>query len=521
VQDDWRATKDLTVNIGLAWALASPITEVAGRQANFDFPTGKLLVTGPLSKLNCSMCVPSDGAVGVQFDKTALEPRIGLAWKPMGSQNTAIRAGYAIFHDSSWNQGAQGLWLNPPYFAESDNFIGFAIGPCPYRNTTIDCGLSRSFLPIFTAPPNPASFQGTFWAQNRNFKQGMVQQFNVNVERQLPGSTVLTVGYAGSRSTHILVSDINLNVHSPSACGVVPGYTLGCGLSNSTNPYPNLGTIANFGDVGRAKYDSLQIKAETKERHGLYALLGYTYSRTYDSGMPDNLGTFPGAMYWPLPGGQKLDWALSQINLDHQFTASVLYNLPFGKGKRFGGNWNGAANAILGGWEMDVIEKATSGFPLFVVDSFNNSGVNFQWNGEPVNRPDLVGNPFQPGPVAANPNCPFTPPAQVHTITAWFNPCAFMPATAGELGNAPRAPFSGPRFVNTDLSLIKHIPLREQMNLDFRAEFFNLLNHPQFYLSGGTSAGGMQDIEEASTFAVINQTVNNPRVIQFALKLQF
>jgi hypothetical protein len=518
VQDDWRATKDLTVNLGLAWALATPVTEAHGRQANFNFTTGQLLVTGPLAQMNCSICVHSDGAVGVQFDKRALEPRIGLAWKPMGSQNTAIRAGYAIFHDSSWNQGGQGLWLNPPYFAESDNFIGFAIGPCPYKNTTIDCGLSRSFLPVITAPPDPSTFPGTFWAQKPDFKQGTVQQFNINVERQLPGSSVLTVGYAGSRSSHILVSDLNLNVHSPSACGVVPGYTLGCGLSTTTNPYP-YGTIANFGDVGRAKYDSLQVKLETKERHGLYGLLGYTYSRTYDSGMPDNLGTFPGATYWPLPGAQKLDWGLSQLNLDHQFTASVLYNLPFGKGKRFGNSWSGATNTILGNWEVDVIEKATSGFPLFVVDSFNNSGVNFQWNGTPLNRPNLVGDPNQPGQVAANPGC--QAPAQVHTLTNWFNPCAFMAAPTGELGNAPRTPVSGPRFVNTDLSVIKHFQLREQMNLDFRAEFFNFLNHPQFFLGGGSSASGMQDIEEPSTFGVVNQTAGNPRLIQFALKLQF
>ncbi|HEV2116628.1 MAG TPA: carboxypeptidase-like regulatory domain-containing protein [Terriglobales bacterium] len=521
VEDDWRATKDLTVNLGVAWALVTPITESRGRQANFDFATGKLLVAGPLSGLSCSLCVQSDGSVGIQFDKTAFEPRIGLAWKPRGSQNTAIRAGYAIFHDSSWNQGAQGLWENPPYLAESDNFISFAIGACPFGNTTVDCGLSRSFLPVITSPPNPDTFPGTLQSQNLNFRQGMVQQFNANFERQLPGNAVVTVGYAGSRSTHILVDGLNLNVHSPTACGSVPGYTLGCGLSTTTSPYPGFGTISNNNDVGRAKYDSLQLKLETKSsRHGLYALLGYTYSRTYDSGMPDGLGTPPGATYWPLPGSQKLDWGLSQINLNHQFTASVLYNLPFGKGKHFGGNWNGATNAVLGGWEVDVIEKATSGFPLFIADSNNSfpgSGVNFQWNGDSLIRPDLVGDPNKPGPMGGNTNCP----SQVHTLTAWFNPCAFALPAPGELGNAPRSFDTGPRFVNTDLSLIKHFALRENMQLDFRSEFFNLFNHPQFFLTGGGGAGGMQDIAETSTFAVVNQTVNNPRVIQFALKLQF
>jgi hypothetical protein len=517
IQDDWRVSKDLTLNLGLAWALVTPITEAQGRQANFDFNTGQLLVAGPLSGINCAICVPSDGAVGIQFDKTAIEPRIGFAWKPFGSQNMAIRGGYAIFHDSSWNQGGQGLWENPPYLAESDNFNNFQV--CPFGNTTINCGIQRVFLqpnlqPI-TAPPNPATFPGTVLSQNLDFKQGMIQQFNVNFERQLPGSTVLTVGYAGSRSTHILVDGLNMNVASPTACGVVPGYTLGCGVPNV--PYPNFGIISNNNDVGRAKYDSLQIKAETKEHHGLYALIGYTYSRTYDSGFPDGLGTPPGATYWPLPGTSKMDWGLSQLNLNHQFTASVLYNLPFGKGKHFGNNWNGVTNTLLGGWEVDAIEKATSGFPLFVVNSFNQSGVNFQWNGNGINRPDMVGDPNQAGPVAANPGC--QAPSQIHTLTAWFNPCAFMPAAQGELGNAPRTPVSGPRFVNTDLSLIKHFQVRERMQMDFRAEFFNLLNHPQFYLSGGGS--GMQDINQAATFAVVNQTVNNPRVIQFALKLMF
>jgi hypothetical protein len=252
--------------------------------------------------------------------------------------------------------------------------------------------------------------------------------------------------------------------------------------------------------------------------------LSYTYSRTFDSGFPDGLGTLPGAMYWPLPGSHKLDWSLSQLNLNNQFTASVLYDLPFGKGKRFGSNWSGAANAILGNWHVNLIEKATSGFPLFVVASnngnFSGSGVNFSWNGNSLNRPNEVGNPNSPGSFAGNPKC--TGPAAVHTLEHWFNPCAFVDAPAGELGNAPRAPVYGPRFVNTDFSAIKDIPLsfREGMNLQFRAEFFNLFNHAHFFLPG-TSASGMQDVDSPSSLGVINATLNDPRFIQFALKLIF
>jgi Carboxypeptidase regulatory-like domain len=535
VQDDWRVTPNLTVNIGVAWALVTPETEAQGRQANFNFLTGKYLVAGSSPQASCAICIHSDGAAGVQFDKRAVEPRIGLAWKPFGSQNTAIRAGYAIYHDSAWSQGAQGLWQNPPYYAEIDQFNFFPSNPCPFGNATsaapVNCGIQLGFLqpnlqPI-SAQPDPSTFTGTIQSQNLNFKQGTVQQFNINVERQLPGNFVLTAGYAGSRSSRILVDGLNENVGSPGACGgVVPGYTFGCGPGGSafTAPYGQFTNVSNITDNGAARYDSLQIKGETKSvRHGLYALLGYTWSRTFDSGFPDGAGTTPGAIYWPLPGTQRADWGLSQINLNDQFTASILYELPFGKGKAFGSNMGGVGNAILGNWQVNVIEKVTSGFPLFVVASangnFSGSGVNFGWNGSSLNRPNEVGDPNKAGPVAANPGC--AAPAQVHTLANWFNPCAFADAPAGELGNSSRTPLYGPRFVNTDFSAIKNFPLsfREGMFLQFRAEFFNLFNHAQFYLGGGATQ--MQDVDSSSSFGVVNGTVNNPRVIQFALKLNF
>jgi len=177
----------------------------------------------------------------------------------------------------------------------------------------------------------------------------------------------------------------------------------------------------------------------------------------------------------------------------------------------------------LGNWEVNVIERAESGFPLFVVDSADESGVFFMYNGLVVQRPNQVGNPNQAGPVAGNPTC--VAPAKIHTIANWFNPCAFEKAPAGELGDAARAPVSGPRYVDTDFSLIKHFPLPwENMGLDFRAEFFNLFNHPHFFLPG-LAGTGEQDINTPSSFGVIsqtiNQTTNDARSIQFALKLRF
>jgi hypothetical protein len=529
VQDDWRVTSNLTLNLGFAWALATPEIEVGNRQADFDVQNLKWYVPkGSPALSGCTVCIATDGRAGIQFDKTALEPRIGFAWKPAGSDKTVVRGGYGIVHDAAWNQGGQGLWQNPPFYAEVDppTFLfgfgstvgslsgGFLLAPGTPSTTPVTGGA------VYSSPVNPQLYTGTIQSQNRNFKQGIIQQFNLNIERQLPGNVVFTVGYGGSRSAHILVSQLNENLSSPSACGVVPGYTVGCGFPSFPYGLPFQSVDTN-NSIGAARYDSLQVKAETKStRHGLYALLGYTYSRNFDSGLTDGLGTNPGALYYPLPGFNKLDWGLSQLNLNHSFTASVLYNLPFGKGKHYGGNWSGATNVILGNWQLDLIERATSGFPLFVVDSGAGSGVFFSYNGNTLQRPNEVGDPNRAGPVAANPTC--VAPSRVHTLQNWFNPCAFEKAPAGELGTAPRAPVYGPRFVNTDFSVIKDFPLslREGMNLQFRAEIFNLFNHPQFYLQGfgGT---GEQDINTSSSFGVINNTVNNARLVQFALRLNF
>ncbi len=553
VEDDWRVSNNLTLNLGFAWALATPETEVENRMANFNIANLMWYVpTGSPTLSSCTACIASNGAAGLQFDKTAVEPRIGFAWKPTSSDKTVVRGGYGIFHDSAWNQGGQGLWQNPPYYAEidPDNFSNILLNPF-FLSTGLcatpglpQCGLSYGFQEetpsnpacppagILTGPVNPTCYTGSIQSANLNFKQGQIQQFNLNVEHQLPANVVLTLGYAGSRSHHILVSQLNENLNSPSACGVISGYSLGCGFDF---PYAApFQAVDSNNSVGAARYDSLQVKAETKSaRHGLYALIGYTYSRTFDSGMPDGLGTNPGALYYPLPGTAKLDWGLSELNLNNSFTASIIYDLPFGKGKAVGSNWNSATNALLGNWQLNLIERATSGFPLYVVDSADESGTYFSYNGFTLQRPNQVGNPNQAGPVAGNPNC--NAPTKIHTLQNWFNPCAFEAAptfvinpgtpqqfTVGELGTATRAPVYGPRFVNTDFSVIKDFafPFHEGMGLQFRAEFFNLLNHPQFFMTG-IGDSGMQDINTPSTFGVLNNTVNNPRLVQFALKLKF
>jgi hypothetical protein len=511
VEDDWRVTPSLTLNLGLAWDMTTPETEVGNRLSDYIPATEQLLIAGQNGVSR---------SAGIDMYWGGYEPRVGLTWKVMGSDKTVLRLGFGIYHDSAWSQGAQGLWQNPPNLGESDAFTGagcaYATSYCAVAlgQTPAAISLSSGFMAI-PAPPNVATFTGSFNYMPTNFQPGRVHQYNVDVERQLPGNILLTIGYAGSVGGHLLEYGNDLNTDSPSACGTVSGYTLGC-LANG-QPYiypynpPNGNIIFLMGDVGKTQYNSLQIKAETKSSHGLYALFAYTYSRTNDNGLSDGLGSELSAPYFPLPNWENLDWSLSQINLNQSFTGSVIYDLPFGKGKMFGSNWNGVTNSLLGNWQLTLIERISSGFPVPLIDSNNQSGVYFENGGNDnnFNRPSQVANC---NPYAAN-----------HGQHQWINASCFVAPPSGELGDAARVPVTGPDFVNSDFSAIKDFALpRREMGLNFRAEFFNLFNHPQFGMPiNDLNYGSPPPGTIAPSFGSVNSTVNNPRLIQLALKLSF
>jgi hypothetical protein len=508
-EDDWRVLPSLTLNLGLAWDMTTPITEEHNRMADYipSATGGQLLIAGKNGVSN---------SAGINMFWGAYEPRVGLTWKILGSDKTVLRLGFGIYHDSSWNQGAQGLWQNPPNLGEGDIFPATFSAGCAF--STSYCASLPGATPEnpptasggFLALPTPqtiATFEGSYSYEPRNIQPGRVHQYNANIERELPGNVLLTAGYAGSVGGHLLVIGNDINTSSPSGCGTIGGYTLGCLPSGAPYIYPynppNFNAILMLGDVGQTTYNSLQVKAETKTpKYGLYALVAYTYSHTYDNGLSDGLGSELSAPYYPLPNWQKLDWALSQINLDNSFTGSIIYDLPFGKGRSFGSNWSGAADAIFGQWQATLIERVSSGFPVPLIDSANNSGVSFNTGGNSYNynRPNKVANC---NPYAAN-----------HSQYQWINPACFVAPPAGELGNASRVPVVGPDFVNSDVSVIKTFPLPREMGLNFRAEFFNIGNHPQY-------GSPIADINEGSLFGKVESTVNNPRLIQLALKLSF
>ena len=190
VEDDWRVTPSLVLNLGLAWDLTTPTTEAHGRLANYVPATGQLLIANQNGV---------SSSAGVNMDLTALEPRVGASWKVFGSDKMVLRGGYALYHDSAWSQGAQGLWQNPPFLGETDNFPAFSPACPTYATSSSTVPSFCSTLPVnagatvipaglslgFASPPTPgtaANFEGTFYTEPTNLKLGRVQQFNVNLQ---------------------------------------------------------------------------------------------------------------------------------------------------------------------------------------------------------------------------------------------------------------------------------------------------------------------------------------------------
>ncbi len=466
-EDAWRVSPNLTLNVGLAYAVATPQTEAGNRFTNFDFATGQFLVAGKNG-------VSASGNVNTAW--MGLQPRLGFAWSPHGSRKTSIRGGYGIFGDVSDEGGIPGLYQNPP------NAYGYAFTG---DNTNIPStrALSQGFAPVSAAPPF-ANYRGNLYLAQLDFVQGMVQQWNVNVQREIPGAIVLTVAYGGTRGSHLQTKGFNLNTATPG-----PGNN-----PASRRPYPQFTNINAILSRGTVRYDSLQVKAEKRLSHGLYSLLSYTYAKSITNGPAQTLGNGMGIKYFPLSQSivpKNSDKGLADTDLRHNVTLSWIYNLPFGRDRAFLRNASKPAQTILGNWQLNGITRLRSGFPLMMFMSTNQSGTQFG------NRPNRICDGALPNP----------------TPTKFFDTSCFVAPPVGVLGNSARTVLSGPGQVNFDFSIFKTIPIRESMDVQFRTEFFNILNTAQFD-QPGVAAG-------SATFGQVQATINTARLIQFALKLRF
>jgi hypothetical protein len=450
IDDSWRVNSSLTMTLGLAYMVTTPQVENHDRFSNFDFYTGETFV---------------GGTVGVKTDWSNIQPRIGFAWSPRESTNTVIRGGYGIYHDVSAMGGSTGPYQNPPY-ANAYSFTSDNITPV----RTLATG-----FPDNSQPVDPANYRGDWTTIDPDFKQGRVQQWSLNVERKLPFSTIASIAYAGSYADRLFDKSRNLNTATPG-----PGFN-----PAARRPYPQLQGVIAALSRGWMKYNSMQVRVERRSAGGFYLLGSYTYAKALTNGV-SGFGGDPGIVYFPVVTDDDIDVGSANTDLRHNFSLSALYQLPIGSGERFLGNLKGLPQAILGGWSINTIFVAQTGYPLGMTMSSSQSGTAFG------NRPDRVCDGKLDDP----------------TVQRWFDTSCFVAPAPGVLGNAARTTLFGPGRWNADVALSKTFD-----RFQFRAEIFNVFNTAQF-AAPGTAVG-------APNFGVIQSTVKSPRQIQFALKYVF
>ncbi len=440
-QDDWRATNNLTLNLGLRWEYHSPWVEVKDRQSNFDEYTGQLMLAGQNG---------ASRALYQPYHKD-FQPRVGFAYTPdFGNKKLVVRGAYTI---SSFLEGTGTnlrLPLNPPFNSEFQalyNTPAYLLPP-----TRLDQGLAG------LNPKDP--FAGaTLRLWDPFVRPADVQQWNFSLEYELPKGNVLTVGYVGQHGTHLMVPMPYLQKQIVGG-QVVPGPY----LAGNPSLLSEIAQVSGTASIGNQKYNALQVTMQKRFSSGLEYQVAYTWSH----GMSDAIGYYgqggqagsQGA-YWQNLYNQKSEWGPTYFDIQQNLTASFVYELPFGLKKRFGSSWNRGVDAVLGGWQLGGIFTAHSGFPLTIKMSGDPSGTNAR-----SFRANVIGTPNDPHNIG--PGALFLDPS-AYAVPA--------PHTFGDAGNGI---VRGPGMTRLDLSLGKHFNVTEHKYFEFRAEAFNVSNTPIF-----------------------------------------
>jgi len=511
VEDVIRVTPKFTLSVGFRDEFTTGWNEAHGRAANYTFPNG---------------IISSEPNIGNSFftvnnAKFLPQPRIGLAWSPF-SNKTVIRAGFGMYNDLQDALGYradQNAPFNPTY----------SIASFPVADLPIDP----------TAPVSPKAKLVPGGVQPDMNTPALIS-WSLRVERQLTPNTVLTIGYVGSHGYHELIGldanepfpticpaspcpalypTVNSNSHppmtfatgfpagSPYAGAPVPGgsFFIPVGAPKANPALANTWTYFSIVD---SSYNGLQVDLNRRFSNGLSLRGVYTWSKALDNGDSLNqttAGNAPGLVSNPY--NRSADWGLGTYDVRNVGVISELYELPFGRGKRFGGGLNGWSNGLASGWSVNSIVTLQAGFPFTPQLSYN-----------PTNNGDTR-NPVRP---FVNPD--FTGPVILGKPEKWFNPNAFIapPSTGGFYGNLGRDTFIGPGLATWDFSVLKNITLHERLSLQFRAEFFNLLNRANFNtpnLVVFTPPTTTNPTGLSGTAGVITSTSTTARQVQFGLKL--
>ncbi|MEX2264284.1 MAG: TonB-dependent receptor [Bryobacteraceae bacterium] len=466
VQDDWNALPNLTLNLGIRYEYEGLFKNSRGDMANFYPDLGKVVLLQGAGDPRLSAILPVvdgesvnlDAGNFIKKDRNNFAPRLGFAYRPFGTTRFIVRGSYGIFYNVIGAYGGNfQLALNPPFLV-AETFE-------PAAGSTPSLTFERAFPGVGNIPASPG-----LNAISGNRRNPYHQQWNFTLEHEIVANTAVRVSYVGNKGTH-LERLFNLNDPPPAPGAVQP-----------RRPYQPFGPITYYESGRNAITHQGQFGITRRFSSGIAFQLEYQFTRAL------------GEQIHVLPPMDNRNTRLDRGNLDgirRHFTAlNYIYDLPFGPGKRFGASRSGLVGKLIGGWQIAGISSFGSGEPFSVTFTSTTLG----W---PSSRADIVGDPKVSNP----------------SIAQWFNPAAFAVPAPFTYGNSARNLLFGPGFFNWDAAVFKNTALTEKVRLEFRAEFFNILNHPNFGIPAS-------NISVPATVGRIS-SATDPRDIQFALRLAF
>lgn len=488
-EDNWRASRSLTVNMGLRYDLYTPYAEKHGYISTFDPATGGLLIAGQNG-------VGKTG--GVKTDFQGLQPRLGMAWT--AGRGFVLRGGYGIvfFPD---NTASVADMKNPPFTSSLS-----ACGVMTSSAVKCPAGMTR-FQDGFVAP-NPTLPTDPHYtipdATDPNFKTAYTQQANVTVQKQL-GANVLTISYIGEWGRNLIQTFNDFNAPAPN--------TVSGAAFQALRPYytkaPNLQAVQLIASHGTSTYNALQASVERRLSKGLSFMVNFNYARNLTNAIATSTATAGG--YGIVPSQTNtLDWGNSGIAVPAGINGTITYALPFGQ------DAHGLEAGLLKGWHANVIGAWSRSIPFTVTNNTNQS--NTVTN--EADRLDVLKSPH----------------ISNKSIHAFFDPGAFASQAKGTLGNEKWNQYWGPHYRDMDMSLVKTFPIWENLNMDFQAQVFNFFNTPNFANPNAVLPANTAPDTPKVTLSNINDTKVNPnhfgqvtsmllsytpRVYQFALTLRF
>jgi len=508
-QDTWRVSDRLTLTLGLRYEAHTPWVEAHNQADNFDPATGKLETAG----VGGASRALYQGVYGGK----AFQPRLGFAWTPERfNGHTVVRGAFTVSDYLEGTGTNLRLPINPPFNggASSGEFqTQYLLQPLP--TTTASDGIIAA-APAGTACPNFTCFDGQiFRLWDQKVQPAIDDQWNLTIQHQLNSTTTLQVGYVGQTAYHLMVpffygqpvAEAASSCAKPPCTAPSPFFANGDGpaLLAAINPNGG-GTISGTQSNGRMTYNALQAVFQKTQSNGLQYQVAYTYAKcmTNNSGY---YGTWSGARgsstaspYWQNIYDPQAEWSPCYYDETHNLTTYAVYDLPFGKGKKYGNDMNKAVDAVIGGWTVSPIVTLHTGFPL----SLYNNGSDQTGTFSRGLRPDCNGTNTVFGRHQAT-------AAQGGGIL-WFDPNNYSNAAGFGTCSPQIGQLRGPGLYNWDLSLQKNFHITERFKLQFRSDFLNAFNRVNLAVPNTTV--------QTSTTGVINAS-QPARNIQFALKLYY